>query len=234
MHFPGIVYGISNRDNGSMGPSSGAKTSGEKANIRNFFTAEHMSATQLVRAQLNHGNTVTFVCGEDAGKTVVDTDALITNVRGLVLTITVADCFPVWFVDTEHRVVGLAHAGWRGVASGIPIMTLARMLQLGGEFATTHVRIGPGIRACHFEVQDNGIVLPQFEAWESHIIRREGRFFIDLPGVIREQLLHAGVLPEHLEIDPACTFCDANRFFSFRRDKPARIETMVAFIGMCE
>lgn len=86
--------------------------------------------------------------------------------------------------------------------------------------------IGPGIRKCHFEVK--------MDVWsqipESNRIKCDGKTFVDLPKILREQALEAGVLPEHLEDSEICTVCEQN-YFSYRRDKPKDLEVQVAYLG---
>ncbi len=137
-------------------------------------------------------------------------DALVTNIPGLAVSIRTADCYPILLADARNRAIGAIHAGWRGTAGHIVLKTLEKMY---AEYKTNpndiRAAIGPGIGRCCFEVGDE--VSRQFGL--------EGRTHVDLASENRKQMEAAGVLPENIEALGVCTFCDAERFFSYRREK---------------
>ena len=151
----------------------------------------------------------------------------------LILSITVADCLPVYFFDQKNKVVGIAHAGWRGVENGI-VKEVIGMLKddYRSSASDISVFVGPHIGACHFAVGNE--VADKFFAWPDCIISREGKSYIDLAGVVRKQLASVGVLGEKINISPECTYCLPEKFFSYRRDNPGldKLEVMTAYIGL--
>lgn len=145
-------------------------------------------------------------------------DALVTKTPGLVLGILTADCTPVLFADAQARVIGAAHAGWKGAIGGIVENTLLAMETLGAQRSRIVAAIGPTIAQASYEV-DVG-----FQARFVEENAAYGAFFqpnaaekfqFDLPAFVRYRLTVAGV---GLVGDVACdTYADEARFFSFRR-----------------
>lgn len=152
---------------------------------------------------------------EDAPKA----DAVVTAVPGLGATVTVADCGPVLFADPVARVVGAAHAGWKGAFGGVIESTLSAMERLGARRADVRAVIGPLIRQDSYEVGDD--FLARFLDADRAFARffkaaeRPGHAMFDLPGFIAHRLREAGV--PHIEDLGLDTYSDEERFFSYRR-----------------
>jgi YfiH family protein len=137
-------------------------------------------------------------------------DALVTNQPGLAVSIRTADCYPILLADARNRAVAAIHAGWRGTAAHIVAETLKKMRE---EFSTdprdVFAAIGPGIGVCCYEVGED----------VSNKFGFANRTHLDLVSENRKQLETAGVLSQNIEALGACTFCNAERFFSYRREK---------------
>ena len=146
-------------------------------------------------------------------------DAAVTRVREVPLAVRVAECLPVLLCDDAASVIGVAHAGWRGLAGGVVEATLARM---DVDASCVHAWLGPAIGPDAFEVGDD--VRDAFrsrnaadEAWfRPHA---NGKWLADLRALARARLRRAGV--RSVAGLDACTFADAARFFSWRRDRSA-------------
>ncbi len=184
---------------------------------------------QIVMARLVHGTDVREVGRQDAGTIIDNVDALVTKESNLFLGLTVADCLPIFFSDELAGVIGLAHAGWRGITSGIVEKTVAKLFSLGAKPETLHVTIGPGIHQDHFVVRDD--VIDRFAPWSTAIQKIEQGYHVDLYAIVRQQLLGAHIPNDHITLSDECTFDLPQKYFSYRRDKPSRTETMLAFIG---
>jgi polyphenol oxidase len=146
-------------------------------------------------------------------------DAMATRVPGLALGITTADCGPVLFADPDARVVGAAHAGWKGALSGVLEATLAAMEGLGARRERTIAVLGPTIGGNAYEVGPDFVAqfLDRGEA-NARFFRpsaREGHSMFDLPGYIGARLDAAGV-GEFADLG-LCTYADEDRFYSYRR-----------------
>ncbi len=145
-------------------------------------------------------------------------DAIVTCTEGLAIGVTAADCGPILFVDPNARVIGAAHAGWKGALTGIVESTVEAMERLGAERADIVAAIGPLIRQPSYEV-GNEFVERFVEADSENALffipaAREGHAMFDLAGFIRMRLENAGVLMiDDIGVD---TYSD-ERFFSYRR-----------------
>jgi YfiH family protein len=145
-------------------------------------------------------------------------DAIVTRAKGLAISVTAADCGPILFVDPNARVVGAAHAGWKGALTGIVESTVAAMEKLGAERAGIVAAIGPLIRQHSYEV-GNEFAERFLDADAENALffipsTRAGHAMFDLAGFIRGRLEKAGVLMiDDIGVD---TYSD-ERYFSYRR-----------------
>lgn len=149
-------------------------------------------------------------------------DALVTATPGLALAVLTADCQPVLFADRKARVIGAAHAGWRGAFDGVLEATLDAMEGLGARRADIAAVIGPTISQAAYEVG------PEFFETFTDEDRDNARFFangtgdrmlFDLPAYGLHRLRAAGV--GQAEWTGHCTYRDPERFFSYRRSTHA-------------
>ncbi|SAL33097.1 laccase [Caballeronia sordidicola] len=176
---------------------------------------------------------------EEAGKVIdrcagspaseVKADAVVTDRAGAVCAVMVADCLPVLFCDTAGRAVGAAHAGWRGLAGGIVEKTALRVARLASaRMETLHAWLGPAIGPAAFEVGED--VLEAFasaadpahrDAVAAAFVAREqkGKYLANLYALARLRLELAGVLPQNVHGATHCTFNEAERFYSYRRER---------------
>lgn len=149
------------------------------------------------------------------------TDAVITDVPGVLLTSLHADCIPVWLYDTEKHAAGLIHAGWRGTRADIAAKTLLAMEDAFGSVPEDVIAvIGPGISRCCFETgpevyESFHAMLPepsgQFSTPDGN-----GKYYLDLKLINRILLRRRGV--EEIYVSGLCTSCRDDLFFSYRRD----------------
>jgi purine-nucleoside/S-methyl-5'-thioadenosine phosphorylase / adenosine deaminase len=146
-------------------------------------------------------------------------DAIVTRTPGLAIGVSTADCGPVLFADADARVIGAAHAGWRGALSGVVEATVAAMEQLGAVRGRIRAALGPMIRQDNYEVGPDFIA--RFAAEDKvaadffRPAAREGHALFDLAGYIAARLDRAGV--RAIEDVGLCTYAEPERFFSFRR-----------------
>jgi len=151
-------------------------------------------------------------------------DAIVTAVPRLAIGITTADCTPVLFADATAGVIGAAHAGWRGAATGVLEATIAAMERCGAERDRLAVAVGPTIRQASYEVGPEFVT--RFTSEDSDNERffrpstRPSHAFFDLPGYITARLSTAGI--RRVEDLGHCTYADENRFFSYRRSTHRR------------
>lgn len=145
-------------------------------------------------------------------------DAMVTKTPGLVLSILTADCQPVLFADLKAKVVGAAHAGWRGALDGVLEATVDAMEAIGAHREDISAVIGPTISQQNYEVGPE--FLETFQDSDPDALRffaggTGDRAQFDLPGYGLARLRAAGV--GHAEWTRHCTYADPDRFFSYRR-----------------
>jgi YfiH family protein len=164
-----------------------------------------------------------------------EADAMVANLRGIVLGISTADCSPVLLADAEAGVIGAFHAGWKGAIGGIAAATVAAMQALGAAPTRITAAIGPTISMVNYEVGPEfaADLLAQHRDAGNRIARPTGgREHFDLPGFVFDQLHEAGVdLVEDLQL---CTYAEPRRFFSHRFATHHGTTTgrQMAFIGL--
>ena len=181
-------------------------------------------------------------------------DAFITRQRDISLAISSADCVPVLLYDPVQHTTGLVHAGWRGTARGIVFATIDAMReQFGSQPGDIYAGIGPSIGPCCYEVSEEvqSLFMGRIEfdiqptAKRYRNLVRESTVFsirehahrnslmLDLWETNRNQLLMAGVLPEHIELPGICTGCEKDRFYSHRAEqgRTGRFPSILALRG---
>ena len=178
-------------------------------------------------------------------------DAVITKQRGVTLALSFADCTPILFYDPVQHAIGLAHGGWRGTARGIVLATVeALQEQFGCQPQDIYACVAPSIGACCYEVseqvrrlymgEDEFDDVPTAAQYRSTV--RESAVFstrrlpdrlslrLDIRETNRNQLLMAGIVPEHIEMPDICTGCHTDLFFSHRKEhgKTGRFPVVLA------
>ena len=225
VRYPALHYGFSVRQDGSMHRHL------ETRNRVSYFENIGVNPARVVTADLAQGARVESVDDNNAGTMVAGTDGLITKTKNLFLSATAADCFLLYFYDPTQRVIGIAHAGWRGILAGIvKNATDAMSTQCGASVENIMVGIGPGIRKCHFAISPAD--QEKFRSYPDFIVQRDANIFVGLPGIIEFQLLERGVPREHIEDAGVCTYCADQHYFSYRRDKLQVVQSMVGYIGL--
>lgn len=145
-------------------------------------------------------------------------DAVMTDVPGICVGVSTADCIPVLIYDAAHHAVCAVHAGWRGTVQRIVVKAIERMRAVyGTQPSELTAAIGPGISIDHFEVGDE--VYQQFvdAGFEMEpISRRYQKWHIDLPECNRRQLIQLGVDPQRILSSGICTYAQSDMYFSAR------------------
>lgn len=221
--FPRLRQGITGRGEARFG-LSGTPSGGTDGYVDGFARLRRITGIgRVARCRQVHGSEVR-VCGEELteGVTVLgEADALVTAREGVLLAITVADCVPVFLADPERRVLGLAHAGWRGIAAGVVEATLGQMADLGSVPRELHAHLGPAICGDCYEVGPE--VPAALGGWPA------GTSHVDLRTQILRGLSAAGVPEGRLSTSDACTRCRSDAFYSYRGGD--RDRRMCAFLG---
>lgn len=237
LDVPGIAHGFFQRAGGvsqglyeSLNCGFGSRDDAQavRENRRRVAAALGTNPGQgieLVTLQQIHSTIVHPVTpsqtGAPAGR---EGDAMVTATPGIALGILTADCVPVLLADAGARIIGAAHAGWKGALGtrqegGVLENTIVAMERLGADRAHIHAAIGPAITQDNYEVGwefrdrflEPGLANRRFFVPSG----KEGHYRFDLKGYAAHRLHAAGI--GGVEILPACTYPPQNGFFSFRR-----------------
>jgi len=162
-------------------------------------------------------------------------DAMITDRPHVLLSIRTADCLPVFIVSNEPKAVAAVHCGWKGTNKGLVqkvVETMGRTLGIRPDSLV--VALGPSIEQMCYEVRDDVKSSFQDQKTTSRFFKphpnRVEKYFFDLKGMNRLQLLDAGVEDKKIYSVDRCTRCE-KKYFSYRRDKN-ETGRMINFIGM--
>ncbi|WP_343225026.1 peptidoglycan editing factor PgeF [Luteimonas sp. MC1895] len=160
-----------------------------------------------------------------------EADAAVTSVAGAVLAVLTADCLPVVFAARDGREVGVAHAGWRGLAAGVLEATIDAMRAPAGGLVAW---LGPAAGPDAYEVGEEVRVAftdRDPDAASAFVATRPGHWHVDLYALARRRLRAAGVAEGDIHGGDQCTISDGKRFFSHRRD--ARTGRMATVAWLC-
>jgi len=148
-----------------------------------------------------------------------ESDAVITNLKGVCIAIKTADCVPILLYDPQRKIIAAIHAGWRGTVQKIVEKTIQKMMtQFGSVPSDLFAGIGPSISPDVYEVGEE--VWQRFDpelCLPTNPVNAEKRL-IDLWSANYQQLITEGVPPDQIEIAGICTFSDPDHFLSARRD----------------
>jgi len=179
----------------------------------------------LIVPKQTHSKNVSFQ--EKAGR-VLDMDGVFSMNPHCVCSIQVADCMPIYFVHQSKDIFGLVHAGWRGLVNGILFESAKLLEEIGVSNSNMDVLIGPSIQDCCFEVSDD--VVAQFD--QQFVEEKEnGKYRIVLQKMAFSQLMNSGFKNEYINIMPDCTFCDSEKYHSYRRNGK-KAGRMIGLLGI--
>ncbi len=220
--YPGIRFGFSTKKGGvsripyglNLSYMVGDDPQHVDINRERFFGKLGIPIDKLAVPKQFHGDFIKTV--QEPG--VYDLcDALITTKTGVYLTISSADCLPIFLYDPELRAIAAIHAGWRGTKLKIVEKTIKKMIK---EFGTNPedliAYIGPGAGVCCYEVGEE--VARDFDhrylvQYSAHKSRLNMKLFTKI------QLLDTGLKDRNIELSDYCTICNPGLFYSFRREK---------------
>ena len=203
-------------------------------NYRRMAAALNMRVEDMVLSDQTHTTNVCVITEEDRGKGILkpqdysDVDGMITNVPGIVLVTSYADCVPLYFVDPVRKAIGLSHSGWKGTVGHIGQKTVWKMHEVyGSEPKDIVAAIGPSICQSCYEVSDD--VAEAFranftadEAADILLDKGNGKYQLDLWKANWYVLTDAGILPEYLSVTDLCTACHPDLLWSHRKTNGQR------------
>lgn len=223
----------------------GDKPESVMENFRRIGASVGVRCEDMVLSKQTHTTNVRVVTAEDRGKGILrerdytDVDGLITNVPGICLVTSYADCVPLYFVDPVKRAVGLSHSGWRGTVGKIGKKTIELMQETyGSDPADILAAVGPSVCMECYEVSED--VIRQFqdtfaeESWTELFYRKpNGKYQLDLWQANSLIFREAGILPEHIAVTNVCTHCNSKILYS-HREAGDRRGNLCAFLALKE
>jgi YfiH family protein len=213
----GVSQGLYASLNGGVGSNDNQEHVGE--NRARMAAALGVAPARFLTCYQIHSPNVVVAEEPWTRETRPRADAIVTRAPKLAIGISTADCGPLLFADDEARVIGAAHAGWRGAFTGVIEATIAAMENLGANRANIRAVLGPTIRQPNYEVGPEFV--ERFVAADKGNARfftpsnKPGHALFDLTGYIASRIERAGIADfEDLAL---CTYADDARFFSYRR-----------------
>lgn len=197
---------------------------------------DELGGLDVVCANQVHKDEIYIVTNDDRGRgwlepksAIADVDGFVTNKKGLMLTVFLADCVGVLMYDPKHKAIAALHSGWRGTRACI-VNKGVRILgeTYGSKPQDIKVYITPSIRSCCYTVGED--VKKEFEAYPFALDKRDGGYSLDLASIIIVDLLKKGVLERNIELSHLCTCCQ-KELYSYRREGD-RAGRMAAMIGL--
>jgi len=224
-----IIHGVSTKFFGSI------KNNGNinKKNLKSFLDAMQVEEKSVVFPEQLHGSSVVTI--DDSKKECIqNADGLITSRKNVFLGVVTADCLPVIFYDKKMGVVGIAHAGYKGILKGILEEMIKSFKKLGSNVKDIKVSIGPSIGVCCYNVNHERVKMFEdvFKGIKTHE-KRNGKYFLDLKSNAFQVFIKNGITKKNIQISSICTKDNLNQFFSFRgegKDKFGEFATVVGRI----
>jgi YfiH family protein len=227
---PDLYHGVFTRAGGvsrapfeslNLSRSVGDDAAAVAENNRRMLAVFDVRPDQATTAWLVHGRSVAVVDRADAGQYRTSVDALITCERGLALTMRFADCVPVIVYDRVRGAIGLAHAGWRGVAVNVVAATVDAMREVfSSDPRDVWAGIGPCIGVDQYRVGPDVIEAVAAACPPNTSITHrqpDGRLHLDLNAAVAAQLRACGVT--HIEDSKVCTATRTDEWFSHRAEQ---------------
>ncbi len=236
--FSTRLGGVSTGDCASMNFARGRgdEAANIQENYRRMAAALEADMSRMVLSWQTHTVNIRQVTEEDAGKGVVrdrdyrDIDGLMTDVPGITLVTSYADCVPLFFIDPVRRVIASSHSGWRGTVGRMGQRTVEAMEQAYGCRPEDLIAgIGPSICAACYEVGED--VAEAFaagwgQALPADVLKpypgRPGKYHLDLQRANERILQKAGIKAENITVTDICTCCNKELLFSHRGSKGRR------------
>lgn len=228
--FKGLIHGFSAREFGDCNPVK----ADNRQNIEKFLITLGLERKNLVAMEQVHGGRIKVVRESDRDRVIPGVDGIITNRSGVVLGVKTADCLPILFYDPLKKIIGVAHAGWRGLLKRIPQKMIEVMIRLGSLPERVIIGVGPHIGGCCYTVDSHLTerFKKEFGRLEGMICKKKNGARLDLVIPVITQLVHTGILKRNITLSSACTSCQNQEFFSYRKDSKKTYWEMLGVISL--
>ncbi|MGE5680991.1 MAG: peptidoglycan editing factor PgeF [Bacillota bacterium] len=221
--FPELIFGLSTKKGDdttvpfyfNLSLSVGDNPENVKKNRQEFYGGLGLAENKVVLQKQTHSDICTYV---DKPGLIGESDAMITDIKGLGLGISVADCTPVFLFDRKNKVIAAIHSGWRGTQKKIVLKTLRKLKDMYNSAPEDiYAYIGPSINQKNYEVGRE--VALQFES--EYSVPSGEKFLLDVRKANSDMLLNYGIPKKQIQISRLCTYEDDDILHSYRRDGAA-------------
>ena len=207
------------------------------------LVCKELNLDKMIKLKQTHSSKVHIVNNLDDHKKLINADGLVTNLRGIGLSILGADCAPVLFYDNMSRTIGACHAGWRGAVDNIAEVTIASMESIGAKRKNIICIIGPMIQKNSYVIkEDVAKIIKKTPFYKKNnsilLLISKGKYLFDLPLLIKESIKSAKIgKVGDISLD---TYKASNLFFSHRRATHQKIKSLpstgrqISVIGLCK
>ena len=232
MKHSGLVHGMSPRfcrfPDGGQGVLSFRRDSAGRLSRRDrdcFLRALDIEKDEIFLVRQVHGDRVYILDDSSISHVRVEAeeaDAIVTSLTDRPMAVMTADCIPIIVYDFQKHVVGVIHAGRKGTAKKILSKTIEVLKnELRCRSDSICVSMGPGIGGCCYEVDEPCIhsFMENFPGW-GHFVhdKGNGKYMLDLYKANAEDAESENIPPQNIFLSRHCTFCEPDRFFSYRRE----------------
>jgi hypothetical protein len=174
----------------------------------------------IVALNQNHGNKVVCFNNQEDIKNKIIGDAIVTTLKNVGISVLTADCVPILFYNSQKKIIGCVHAGWKGALNGIIENTVDKFLELDSNTRNLVAAVGPCINHYHYEVgQDfyKKFIDQNKNNQQFFIVLNDKKYLFNIRNYINTKLIGLGINDiDHIEMD---TFSNKENFFSYRRSK---------------
>jgi len=188
---------------------------------RDYFSSFFNEDAKFVTLNQIHSNTIIDISKYKKNKKWVnlqiDADGMVTNEKNVVLNILTADCLAILAYDKKSKIIGAAHAGWRGTKDDIAINLIKKMQELNAKKEDILIALSPSIKSCCYEVGYE--VAKHFFNYKDAIVKTSNdKWHLDISIVNFNKLLDLGIKEQNIEISSICTACSNKSYFSYRKE----------------
>ena len=191
-------------------------------NRRLFFELLSINYKNIVTLKQIHSNRVEIVDKSDKGKgalnfsdSLSEADGMVTNGPGVPLAVFTADCMSIFFMDPQKRIIGIAHAGWKGTLLKITTNVINAMKRVGAELENIIIGFGPAIGNCCYEIKKD--LIERFS--NKYIETKNKKCYLNLRKANMDILISSGIRKDNIIDSNFCTFCHSDYCFSYRKEK---------------
>lgn len=217
----GLIHGFSTRRFGDLD---------------RFLMVLGLKKSNLVLMEQVHGNKIKVVNTNDKGRIIPGIDGMVTKSKGLILGVKTADCLPILFYDPVGKIIGVAHAGWRGILKRICQKVVDVMIRLGSLPQNVIAGSGSYIGSCCYNIgqQRAEKFKKEFGELKGMIRQQKNKLYLDLAVPARAQLIATGISQDNIEFSSSCTSCQNQEFFSFRKNTKKSYGAMFGVISLAK